>query len=349
MEILQQRKIELENQMKPLSDELKLLSDELNSIESEITKIEKEKALLELKRGVNFNVKLVMDGKVKGSSNVGAKVLFTLKEGTIVSAHKRDGSYLYISTYEGKTGWINEVFLQNDEAYKTMMKGFTLLEEEEQSQEKLNKQPSTILSKLESGDPNPTGKRQEDILTTSNYKIINTETSGTTKKTIYIQIPEQLTTQQLEDIATQLKIDNSVYDRLFIFYYLPNMKIGSGAWASTHFNKDLEVRIYGVDKSIEAKVKNAGPSSGELIGKWYDKTPGIEHSIIISKIGSKYILKRAFRDGSVMEKDLKFSLSNGKMKFVYESDVGEYLLIEKNGQLGQYDNQGLIDKCDKIN
>ena len=189
---------------------------------------------------------------------------------------------------------------------------------------------------------------EEDTTEKYNFKILDIRTSGTVKMTIYMQTPEQLTEPELEEIAINLRNENSTYDKLFIFYYLPDMELNGGAWASTHFNKELEIKIYGVDKSIEAKVKNAKQSSGELIGKWYDKTPGIEHSIIISKIGSKYILKRAFRDGSVMEKDLKFSLSNGKMKFVYESDVGEYLLIEKNGQLGQYDNQGLIDKCDKI-
>jgi hypothetical protein len=51
----------------------------------------------------------------------------------------------------------------------------------------------------------------------------------------------------LRAIATQLKnSDAHTYERTFIVYYLPGMEIGSLAWATSHFDPELQVRIIGV-------------------------------------------------------------------------------------------------------
>src|ERR1039458_10482874 len=51
----------------------------------------------------------------------------------------------------------------------------------------------------------------------------------------------------LRAIATKLKnSDHGTYERTFISYYLPGMKVGSGAWATSHFDPDLEICILGV-------------------------------------------------------------------------------------------------------
>jgi len=188
----------------------------------------------------------------------------------------------------------------------------------------------------------------QNALEKYNCKILDTETMKTIKKTIYIQIPEQLTELQLKEIATQMRNENNNYERLFIFYLLPDMKIGSGSWATTHYNTDLEINIMGADKKAEETMKTADLPEGEIIGKWYDKTPYMEHSVIIFKIDSKFKMKETYKDGSVNEKDLQFTKVDRKSKFVYENDFGEYLLIENDGRLGQYDKEGLISTADKI-
>jgi hypothetical protein len=35
------------------------------------------------------------------------------------------------------------------------------------------------------------------------------------------------------------------YERVFICYYLPGMEVGAGAWATGHFNPELEVKVLG--------------------------------------------------------------------------------------------------------
>lgn len=182
-----------------------------------------------------------------------------------------------------------------------------------------------------------------------NCKILDSETMKTLKKTIYIQIPEQLTEQQLTEIATFLRNENNQYERLFIFYLLPEMKIGSGAWATTHYNTSLEVNILGASETEEEEeMKSDLDVEGEVIGKWYDNSPYMEHSIIIYKQNDVYKLKETYKDGSINEKELEYIDLNGKSKFIYENDHGEYLLIESDGRLGQYDKEGLISKAEEV-
>ena len=88
-------------------------------------------------------------------------------------------------------------------------------------------------------------------------------------------------------------------------------------------------------------------SAREVIGEWYDSTPYIEANIIIIKSGDSYLMKREFKDGSAMEKDLTFSKFKGKSKFSYESSSGSYMVIESSGHLGLYDSEGFITTATK--
>jgi hypothetical protein len=40
------------------------------------------------------------------------------------------------------------------------------------------------------------------------------------------------------------------YERVYICYYLPGMEVDAGAWATGHFNPDLEVRIFGTSHQL---------------------------------------------------------------------------------------------------
>jgi hypothetical protein len=188
----------------------------------------------------------------------------------------------------------------------------------------------------------------QNFLDIYNCKIIKTETPQSFKRIIYIQISTQLTEQQLTEIAAQMREENSSYERLFVFYLLPDMEIGSGAWAVTNYNPELEVRIFGTDNESENKMKSATVENGEIVGKWYDNSPGVEKSIIIYKIDEVYKIRYTFADESLSEQDLEFFNENGKSKFVYENDFGEYYLIEEDGSLGVYDTDGLIHTSKEI-
>lgn len=181
-----------------------------------------------------------------------------------------------------------------------------------------------------------------------NCEVLGFEVMSTFKKTIYIQIPNKLTELQLSEIAAQLRDENSFYDRLFIFYLLPDMKIGNGAWATTHYNTDLVVNIIGVDNKIEEMLKTVDMPEGEIIGKWYDNSPYIENSVIIYKVHNQLKMIKTYRDGSKSEQDLKMIKNNGELKYVFKNDFDEYLIIESDRRLGLYDNEGLISIAEEI-
>jgi hypothetical protein len=192
------------------------------------------------------------------------------------------------------------------------------------------------------------GCKEQTAFEKYNCKLLETEEMGTAKKSIYIQIPEQLTEMQIKEIAMQMRNEHSAYERLFIFYLLPEMRMGAGAWATSHFNTELEINILGVGSDAEEAMKNPDIPEGEVIGEWYDRTLYIEHSVVIYKLNGDYKLKEVYADGNSIIKDLKFVEVDGKSKFIYDNDFGEYFLIENDGRLGLYDPEGLVSMSEII-
>jgi hypothetical protein len=82
----------------------------------------------------------------------------------------------------------------------------------------------------------------------------------------------------------------------------------------------------------------------EIVGEWYDDRPYVEGKYTITKVKDRYYLKREFKDGSGGTGVLNFSTQNGKSKFSNpNSSQIDYYVIDKNGNLGSYDNQGYIN------
>ncbi len=181
-----------------------------------------------------------------------------------------------------------------------------------------------------------------NLLEKYNCKIIETDELKNIKKSITIRVQTQLTEEELEEVSLYLRSQNENYERLFINYYLPEMKIGSFAWATTHFDPTLEINIQGITIDEEKAIKEVDLPSGEIIGKWYDASIMIEHSIIIYFIDGQYKQLEKYKDGRTNDQFLTKSEENGKVKFVYDNSFGEYYLIESDNSLGLYDSDGLI-------
>lgn len=58
-----------------------------------------------------------------------------------------------------------------------------------------------------------------------------------------VRIQTKLSEELLTNIAEKLKRRSPYAEKTFITYYLPCMEIGNGAWATSHFNPDLEIDI----------------------------------------------------------------------------------------------------------
>ena len=180
-----------------------------------------------------------------------------------------------------------------------------------------------------------------------NYTVIEKSNMGSIKSSIDIRLEKKVSKDFLHKLALKLqKAEHRKYDRMFITYYLPGMKPGSGAWATSHFNPSLEVKILGMTIEEEMASKNeSNGSSSEKIGEWLDESPYVGAKYTFLRRNSKIIMIRKFKDGSGSEKEMIQKKQSGRLRFDEKggNDFGEYYLIERNGNSGVYDNAGLIN------
>jgi hypothetical protein len=164
------------------------------------------------------------------------------------------------------------------------------------------------------------------------------------KASFKIRLNEKLSEKDIETIAQDLKNRNPGFKRYFISYYLPSMTLGDVAWATSHFNPNLSVKIQGISNEAEVELKTRVTIEGEVVGKWFDDRPFVESTLIIYRQNTVYKLRQTYRDGSFADKELK-KIAN---TFTYENDFGEYLKIESDGALGLYSENGKFASATKI-
>jgi hypothetical protein len=185
-----------------------------------------------------------------------------------------------------------------------------------------------------------------EIFESVNYTIIKKTNIADVKGTIDIRLEKKVTENFLQKLALKLRdAEPRKYDRLFITYYLPGMRPGSGAWATTHFAPNLKVEILGTTID-EEKALSSGPknTSREIIGEWLDEVPFVGAKYTLMKKNDKITMVRKFKDGSGSEKEMIQVNQSGRTRFEEKGGNrhGEYYLIERDGNLGAYDQQGFI-------
>ena len=130
------------------------------------------------------------------------------------------------------------------------------------------------------------------------------------------------------------------------------MKVDAGAaWATTHFNPNLEVIIQGLTVEQENALRQLpDDSSREVIGVWLDKTPFIGSRVTIYRQNGKLFLERTYYDGSSGKKEMAEKPSSKGRTFRTRegSSVGEFYLIDSQGSLQLWDDEGLFSTAKKI-
>jgi len=177
---------------------------------------------------------------------------------------------------------------------------------------------------------------KKETIPLPSYKVINQDYRKPIKATFNLRLEKQISESEITAIAKHLKSSNPDYTRYFIFYYLPDMEVGKGAWATSHFNTSLNVNILGLSSEEEEKLNSVEMPKGKIIGKWFDNSPASENTIIIYQKGGKYLFRQIYKDGSFG--DQKVSKKGNVYK--YKNNFGEYLKIESDGNLGWYDKTG---------
>ena len=129
------------------------------------------------------------------------------------------------------------------------------------------------------------------------------------------------------------------------------MKVGAGAWATTHFNPDLEVRILGLTAEQEEALKQQPDDpSREVIGSWIDDTMYFGNRTTIFRQDGKLFMENTYEDGSSGKREIvaKPSTSGKKFEDKEGNRFGEFYLIDSQGNLQLLDQDGLISTAKKI-
>lgn len=183
--------------------------------------------------------------------------------------------------------------------------------------------------------------------------VINEEVLLDQKRSLDIQLEEAVSEDELRSIAKWLKAsDLKSYNRTFICFYLPGMQVGAGAWATTHFTPDLEVRILGPATEAlagsSAKERTNDRSAG-VVGRWLDPRPFMG-GITIFRQKASLILETRFTDGSTNQKVVVEKPDPFGRRFdpvIDTAGTGDHYVLDLLGDLQIRDREGLIATAKK--
>jgi len=196
-------------------------------------------------------------------------------------------------------------------------------------------------------DPDPAQRTlNTPIPSDVTYTVFDSHTTPRIKRSLDVRLSKKVTAIVLHSIALELKErDAKRYERTFICYYLPGMEVGAGAWATTHFNPELDVRILGMELEKEqALAKAKRPASQEVLGFWIDDRPYVGSKIVLYEESGKLYLDTKYKDGSGAAVEVLRAKSSGGYRLDEKagSSFGEYYLIDPKGNLQSHDKDGLI-------
>lgn len=200
-----------------------------------------------------------------------------------------------------------------------------------------------------------TESAQVEIVPLVNYKVVKDEQKRSIKRTVDVVLAHRISAEELKKIAHQIKnMDKNSYERTFINYSLSEHPARSGLWASTHFNPDLEVKIWGLSKEQAEKLINVPSSanSENLVGTWlYIHHSAFDRKIELYRENNLLILKNIFPDGSSGKSEVVSEQLSGGLKIVEREDKNSgkyYMMINQDGDLEFWNQKESYDLAKKI-
>ena len=169
-------------------------------------------------------------------------------------------------------------------------------------------------------------KRLETTLPT--YELIHREDLLDIKQSLDIRITELSSklpdSEQLEKLSKKLyaDYDGQKYERTFISYYLPGMVIDSGAWATGHYNPDLEIRFTGFTPTLSLEGKRGRTELHKV-----SLVVGMAYSDVCDKIGWEGIGR-----GSLSGPD-----GSKTTKYEWDDEEGTLVAAFRDGALTKWD------------
>lgn len=210
-----------------------------------------------------------------------------------------------------------------------------------------------IMNSTGNNQPNFRGAQVEKVL--PRYDVIDLLDESPVRAVINLRVYELLEETQLKQIAMYFRNQYSYpkYERLFILYYQPGMILGEGAWATSHFEPELNVQIQGMKNEDVKKADiilttlNELTKDHQIIGTWLDDRPPILYYKRFSKgLDGKYYEAQVFpRD---LSKSLNIIEKQGNKFGRERAEFRDYSVIEEDGSLGLYGEFGKFATLKKV-
>jgi len=184
------------------------------------------------------------------------------------------------------------------------------------------------------------------------YTVIGETRLPGIKRSVDIRLNKHVSEDTLAAIAKAVRAsDGGRYDRTFIGYYLPDMQVDAGYWATTHYNPDLDVRILAFTADAAASL-SAKPDATDRdeIGRWLDESPLTGSRIVIVRNDGKLFMELTYQDGSSGSNEIIESQTTLGRRFSKPggSTTGDHWILDSNGDLQLRDDEGLISTAKKL-
>jgi flagellar basal body-associated protein FliL len=170
------------------------------------------------------------------------------------------------------------------------------------------------------------------------YNIVSDDKKRDVYRKVQVELKERLSKQQLEQLAHEIKdADSSRYDKVFILYRIEGEKSVT-AWASSNFEPDLNIKIYGLELSdFQKLLKMKTDVNGDVIGKWVSPNGFSDHIIIFYKNNGKVFKQDIYIDATLSPDEL---VQHGSKYRYKDPKSTTTFVIDANGTLEEWNDSG---------
>jgi hypothetical protein len=174
------------------------------------------------------------------------------------------------------------------------------------------------------------------------YTIIKDTITAPYKRSVEVSLSSRTNEETLYTLAEKIHSQSNIdVQRTFISYKIVGDHKNQAAWAITHYNPNLEVKILGESSSIYEQLKKSKEPEGEIIGSWMVNW-GYEYKMTIYKKWDLFYIKKTFGDGSSSNEPYEWSETEQGLKLQDQGDKerGEYFLITPEKSLEFWSENG---------
>ncbi len=176
------------------------------------------------------------------------------------------------------------------------------------------------------------------------YEVISEDTFQDERRSLDVRLSHPVDENVLEALAWELKgRESRSFNRTYIVYYLPEMPVDEGGWATSHFRPDLVVRILGIEAGAESRLSALRSEYGDdLLGAWENNQVGSASTFALIQSPEGFLIIQIYPDGSARTIAVNEVATVAGRRFEDpENRFGEFYLL-RGGRFELHDTEGLV-------